>query len=512
MADETTATEAPPEPEADATPTEGEGTTATEVAAADDGKLKQAVVITDVGPCKKHVKITVERDAIDGRFKEKFDELLKDRSAAVPGFRPGKAPRKYIERKFKSTVTEDVRREVLMASLQQLAEEANISPLAPPDLDPDQLDLPNEGPFTYEFDVEVRPEFDLPEYKGMKLRKPVRKYTDADIAAEQRRVLEPHGTLVAKEGKDVKVGANDVIVCDLAIVDGDKTLNKLIDVNVRVEKKLALPDGVAEDFAKNVVGAKVGDTREVDLKLAETVADQTLKGKIVKARVSIKEIKVIHLPALTGELLGKFGVKNEAQLQELIATTLERNLEYQQRQYARQQILQHVAEKVKWELPRDLLVRQATRILQRRVMEMRSGGMDDQQIEARMTVLRQNVLQSTAVSLMEHFVLQKIAETEKIEIEEPDIDAEVARIAAQSGESPRKVRAQLERDELLESVATDLLERRALDVVLNNAEYEEFEIKPEEAEGEVATVEAQAVPGEMVEPTVSSEDETTAKE
>ena len=120
-----------------------------------------------------------------------------------------------------------------------------------------------------------------------------------------------------------------------------------------------------------------------------------------------------------------------------------------------------------------------------------------------MTVLRQNVLQSTAVSLMEHFVLQKIAETEKIEIEDADIDAEVARIAAQSGESPRKVRAQLERDELLESVATDLLERRALDVVLNNAQYEEFEIKPEEAEGEVATVEAQAVPGEMVEPTVS---------
>jgi trigger factor len=247
----------------------------------------------------------------------------------------------------------------------------------------------------------------------------------------------------------------------------------------------------------------VGEPHEFDLKLAETVADQALKGKVVKARVTIKEIKVIRLPELTLNLLEQFGVKNEAQLQELIATTLERNLEYQQRQFARQQILQHVAEKVKWDLPRDLLVRQATRILQRRVMEMRSGGMDDQQIEARMTVLRQNVLQSTAVSLMEHFVLQKIAETEKIEIEEPDIDAEVARIAAQSGESPRKVRAQLERDEMLESVATDLLERRALDVVLNNAQYEEFEIKPEEAEGEVATVEAQAVPGEMVEPTVS---------
>jgi len=493
MADDTAT--APPD---DATqPAEGEAKPA------DDGKLKQTVEITDVGPCKKHVKITVDRDAIDERFKEKFDELLKDRTAAVPGFRPGKAPRKYIERKFKPTVTEDVRREVLMASLQQLAEDSNISPLAPPELAPEDLELPESGPFVYEFDVEVRPEFDLPEYKGMKLRKPVHKFTDKDIKDEMRRLLEPEGSLVPKEGKDVKVEPNDIIVGDLVTVDNGKELNKATEVRVRVEKRLALNDGVVENFAKQVVGAKVGETRELDVKLSEKVADQTLKGKTVQGRFTIKDIKVIRLPELTPDLLERYGVKTEGQFEELIASHLERNLEYQQRQLARQQILQQVAEKVKWDLPRDLLVRQATRTLQRRVMEMRSAGMTEQQIEARMTVLRQNVLQSTAVSLMEHFVLQKVAETEKIEIEDADIDAEIQRIAAQSGESFRKVKAQMERDDLIEALATDLLERRALDVVLNNAVYEEFEIKPEEQEGEVATADAQAVPGEMVEPTES---------
>ena len=494
MAEETTA-DTPTEPETEGAPPE----------AADDGKLKQTVEISDVGPCKKHVKITVDRDAIDERFKEKFDELLKDRSAAVPGFRPGKAPRKYVERKFKPAVSEDVRREVLMASLQQLAEDSNIAPLAPPELEPEQLEIPEEGPFVYEFDVEVRPEFDLPDYKGIKLKKPVRKFTDVDIAAEQRRLLEPQGSLVPKEGKNVKVEPNDIIVCDLVTVDGNKELNKATEVRVRVEKRLALSDGVAENFAKQIAGAKVGDVRDVDLKLAETVADQSLKGKTVKGRFTIKDIKVIRLPELTPGLLEQYGVHNEAQLQELIATSLERNLEYQQRQYARQQILQQVAQKVKFDLPRDLIIRQATRTLQRRVMEMRSAGMTDQQIESRMTVLRQNVLQSTAVSLMEHFVLQKIAEAEKIEIEDSDIDAEIHRIAAQSGESFRRVKAQLERDEMIEALATDLLERKALDVVLNNAVYEEVEIKPEEVEGEVATVETQAVPGEMVEPTVEEE-------
>src|SRR5262245_6377544 len=491
-------------------PADADATAAT-AAPPDDGKLKQTVEITDAGPCKKHVKITVDRAAIDERFKEKFDELLMDRTAAVPGFRPGKAPRKFIERKFKPTVAEDVRREVLMASLQQLAEDSNIAPLAPPDLSPEQLDIPDEGPFVYEFDVEVRPEFDLPEYKGMKLRKPVRKFTDADIAAEKRRLLEPQGSLVPKEGRNVRGEPNDVIVCDLVAVDGSKGLTRATEMRVRVEKRLALNDGVAEDFAKQLVGAKLGDTRDVDIKLAETVADQSLKGKTVKGKFTIKDIKVIRLPELTPDMLEQFGVKNEAQLQELIANALERNLEYQQRQYARQQILQQVAQKVKWELPRDLLIRQATRTLQRRVMEMRSAGMTDPQIEARMTVLRQNVLQSTAASLMEHFVLQKIAETEKIEIEESDIDAEIQRIAAQSGESFRKVRAQMEREDMIEALATELLERKALDVVLNNAQYEEVEIKPEEQEGEVATIETQAVPGEMVEPTAEDETEEAAK-
>ena len=86
-----------------------------------------------------------------------------------------------------------------MASLEQLAEEHEISPLSPPDLDPTQIEIPEEGPFVYEFDIEVRPEFDLPDYKGLKLRRPVHTFTDADVDDEKRRLLEPYGQLVPKE-------------------------------------------------------------------------------------------------------------------------------------------------------------------------------------------------------------------------------------------------------------------------------------------------------------------------
>src|SRR5205823_4044642 len=192
MADDTTP-DTPPETPADAAGTApdaaGDGAA---VATAPEApvKLDQKVEITDVGPCKKHVKVVVDRKQIDERFDEKFTELVRSDQPQIRGFRPGKAPRKLIERQYHDSVSEEVKTQVLMASLEQLAEEQQISPLSPPDLDPNQIEIPKEGPLTYEFDIEVRPEFDLPEYKGLKIRRPVHNFTPAEAEREKKRLLE----------------------------------------------------------------------------------------------------------------------------------------------------------------------------------------------------------------------------------------------------------------------------------------------------------------------------------
>jgi len=180
-------------------------------------------------------------------------------------------------------------------------------------------------------------------------------------------------------------------------------------------------------------------------------------------------------------------------LTEFVQTLLERRLEYNQRQVARQQVLEKLASGANWELPQDLLRRQARKTLQRRLMEMKNAGMSEQQIKGRRRLLEQDVLKNTAAALKEHFVLQKIAEVEKIEIEDEDLDVEIDRIADQSGESFRKVKARMEKEDLMEALATDLLERKALDLVLSSATYEDYEWKGEEQGADVATVEAGAL-------------------
>ena len=121
--------------------------------------------------------------------------------------------------------------------------------------------------------------------------------------------------------------------------------------------------------------------------------------------------------------------------------------------------------------------------------------MSEDQIKGKQRLLEQDVVATTAKVLKEHFILQKIAEEEKIEIQDDDIDIEIARIADRLDESPRKVRARLEKEDQIETLATELLERQALDAVLQSAEYEDVELKSEDEEGEVATVSEGAVPG-----------------
>ncbi len=458
-------------------------------------KLPQTVEIKDAGPCKKHVKVTVERTVIDTRFDEKYTDIVRSADVQVPGFRPKKAPRKIIEKQYKKAVAAEIKTEVLMASLEQLADEQQISPLAPPELDPHTIVIPDAGPFVYEFDIEVRPEFDLPSYKGLKLKKPVHAVNDADVTRETNRILEPYGQLVPKDGP---VALNDIVTVDLTIQHNGKDLNTIKETRMKVEKRLALADGVAEDFGKKLAGAKVGDTRTVDIVLSKEIANPALAGATVQATFKINDVKTIKLPELNAETVSEFGVKGVEQFNELIRVRLERQMEYVQRQVARTEVFKQLAGEQKWNLPEDLLKRQARKTLARRVMEMRSSGMTDEQIAGRQRMLEIDAIRSTAEALKEHFVLQKIAEVEKLEIEDADIENEIAEIAERSGETYRKVRARMEKEDLIEALATELLERKALDLVLKDATYEEYEYNPAADDtDEVATISSEVVPEEQ---------------
>jgi trigger factor len=157
---------------------------------------------------------------------------------------------------------------------------------------------------------------------------------------------------------------------------------------------------------------------------------------------------------------------------------LERQLKYFQQKRVRQQITSSLTVTATWDLPQDMLRRQARREMERAVMELQSAGFSGEQIQAYRNELQQNAMASTAKALKEHFILERIAEEEKIEAEPQDYDAEIEMIAEQSDESPRRVRARLEKRGLMDSLRNQIIERKAIELIQQHAEFRDVPYAP----------------------------------
>src|SRR5207253_112023 len=142
------------------------------------------------------------------------------------------------------------------------ADDHDIAPLSAPNINPSALDIPKEGPFIYEFDVEVRPEFDLPNYKGLKLKRPVKTFSDADVEKEQNRTLARFGQLIPKPEGNAQIG--DYVVVDMTTRFNTQPIGRAKEITLRVDDTLAFKDGVADRFAEQTRGANAGDERIID--------------------------------------------------------------------------------------------------------------------------------------------------------------------------------------------------------------------------------------------------------
>src|SRR5262245_12393394 len=225
-------------------------------------KMSLTVDIENAGPCKKHVKVVVPRADLDHFYNEAVRDLVT--SAAVPGFRTGHVPRKLIEKRFRKEVGEQVRQKVLMQSLQQLGEDYKLDAINEPDLDVESLVLPEEGDFSYEFDIEVRPEFDLPDYKGLSIKRPVRAITDGEVQAHLENYLAQFGQLVPHDGP---AEAGDYILTNLRFESSGAELSHSGERQIRIRPTLRFTDAEVAGFDRLMQGVRPGEKRQSTTKI-----------------------------------------------------------------------------------------------------------------------------------------------------------------------------------------------------------------------------------------------------
>jgi trigger factor len=432
-------------------------------------RLALEVTVDTRSTCERHVTVTVPRTDIERYFDKEFSELMP--TAHVPGFRPGRAPRKLVEARFRKDIAAKVKSELLMDSLTQVNEDQKLSAISEPELDLESVELPAEGSLTFEFDVEVRPEFDLPKWKGLVIEKPTREFSEADVDQTLQSIMARRGRLVPFDGPAT---AGDYITTNLTFKHGEEVLASANEEVIRIRPVLSFRDGKIAHFDELMAGVRGGETRQGEIQLGDDAPNAALRGQTVTALFEVLEVKKLEVPAITPELLQELGgFRDEAELRDAIRDQLARQLEYEQHRRAREQITAALTVAANWDLPPAMLRRQSHRELQRAAMELQRSGFSDEEIHAHENALRQNSMASTARALKEHFILERIAEEEDVDVSEDDYESEIRLIAAQGDESPRRVRARLEKSGSMDVLRNQIVERKVIEMILAQATFKE---------------------------------------
>src|SRR5688572_22012866 len=474
---------------------------------AKDEPLELDVQVTSPSACERHVTVTISRSDIERYLDDAFGEMMP--TATVPGFRIGRAPRKVVENRFRDEVTEQVKSAILLDSLEQISKEERFTAISEPDFDLEAVEVPKEGPMTFEFTIEVRPEFELPKWRGLKLNRLVRDFTDADINDQLEQMLARYGQLVPHDGP---ASEGDYVSMSITSIANARQIARENEEVIRIRPTLSFRDARLEGFGKLMDGVKAGDRRTAEVTLTKDAPNADLRGQKVTLEFDVLEVKKLKLPELTEEFLQEIGnFESDEKLRDAIRMNLQRQLEYQQQRNARTQISALLTKSADWELPPGLLQRQSARELERAVMELRRSGFSEAELRARENLLRQNSAAATATALKEHFILERVAEEEKIDVDEGDYETEILLIAAQSGESPRRVRAQLEKRGLMDVLRNQIIERKVLELVQSEAKFKDDPYEPQKTDTEAVSIAAGGGTGAAI-PVITEKAEEEAEE
>jgi len=431
-------------------------------------KLDLSTDVQKISACERRVKVTVPRSDVETYFQNEYTEL--EKTAYVPGFRVGKAPRKLIERRFRKEIGDRVKHVLVVDALEQVNESSEFTPISEPDLDLAALVLPDEGNFVFEFTIEVRPDFDLPEWKGLKIDKPVRKFTNEDVDIAVQKLLSRYSGL---EFSNEPAELGNYVDVNITVKSGGEILNKVEGDMVKVCPTLTFHDGSIVGFDKLAVGTKMGDTFATQLTLSADAPNEAYREKTVDVEFEVLSVRRETYPTVTDAFLQRLGYDTEADFRDMVLDSLKRQLEHEQHRRTRRQITEALTVAATWELPPGLLKRQSEREFRRTLMELERSGYERDEIIAQLNSIRQNSTASTTQALKEHFILEKIAEVEKVEDTPEDYDTEVALIAAQRNLTPRRVRAQIEKEGQMDILRNQIIERKVIEMISQNANFSE---------------------------------------
>ena len=429
------------------------------------------VQLNNVSPTRKSLVVTLDPSEVDAEHQAVVGEIAK--VARIPGFRPGKAPAAMVAKRFSKEIVEDFKQKVIAKAYRSALEKEKLDVINVVNVEEGKIET--GAPANVTITLDVRPDFELPDYNNLPTEIAPTDPTEAEIdnviqgLRSERADFKP-ADRPAQKGDYVKLAYEGKVdgqpIADLA---PDKQL--YAKVPQTWEEVEGANEGVIPGLGKQLAGLKSGEKRDVTITFpAEFPAVPALAGKTATYTVEAQEIRERVLPELNEEFFKSQQVDNLEALRSQVKNNLKMQKEYQNRTAQRRQVTDQLAAKVDFPVPDSLVEAETQSVLRNFIEENMRRGVPAEQFEKDKKELFESAKKAAHNRVKLQLILAKIAEQEKIEVTNDDLNNFLYREAMRSGQKPDKLAKNLASDrDQLRSVQQSIIFDKAVDFLVSKA-------------------------------------------
>ncbi len=435
------------------------------------------VKVSDAGPSLKKLTIEIPAETVDAKVRESMDSLAT--GAELPGFRKGKVPRALVEKRFGSTVRKEAKGQLVAKAYQQAIEQEKLRVVGEPDgAALESIEIEDGKPLSFEIEVEVMPEFEVPELDGIDIKKPILEVADSLVEDEFKKVSINEGSLESRDSAE----AGDYVTGHAVMKGSDGTVfydlkSAVIQVPAADKDGKGMILGImVDDFTSQLGAIKPGDEATINAKGPDNHEVEAIRNNTLTITFKAERVDRI-IPASADQLIAAFGVEDESRLKELIRSRLQHNASVKQQSAMRGQVEKYLTDKTTMELPKRLTSQQAGRMLERRRLELMYRGVDPLKIEEHMAELRASSSANAAHTLKMFFVLSKVAEDMGIRVTENEMNGRIAQMAFQRNIRPEQLRQELVRTNQISGIYAQIRDHKAVDAIIGKAKVTEMPVE-----------------------------------
>jgi len=396
--------------------------------------------------------------------------------AKIPGFRPGKAPKAVIQKRFGKQITEELNDSLFQDACDQALEKEGLKVL---DFGfPDKLSEKEDGSIAFETRLILAPEFSLPDYKGIEVKAPPTKVTDKELDDQLQNLRERLAEF--EDVSDRALQTDDIAVVDFTSTVDGKPLDEVIgDKGKYLAKRenhwLPIKEGsFLPGYAEGLVGLREGDKKDVTITLDDGFPFEELRGKEMTLHTSVEGIKAAKLPELDDDFAAKLVPgKTLEDIKAMIRENMGVEKLKQINDFKINQIVEHLNNAASFELPEELVQRETQNQANAIVEEGNKQGASDEQMLEQQDEIFSAASQRATTNLRTNFLLQEIAGAEKITVSDADLLGHIARIAQQRKEPIKKTIRTLQKNRQIQSIRNSMLISQTIDFLLEHAKVTE---------------------------------------